>query len=130
MRKRVVRFVVLFVVGAVCIVCMLILIDFYALDGASLATGIEKGEPVIQAIEQYHQKKGIYPNTLGSLIPENIQSIPQPAWRYNFGYETCSSNSQYVLWFRRSNDADLYCGYVSSTGEWICSDSFSPSCNE
>lgn len=130
MRKRVLRLVVLFFVGAVTIVCMLMLTAFYALDGASLATGINKGEPILLAIEQYRQEKGIYPNALNSLIPEYFKSIPQPAWRYKYSYETCSSNSQYVLWFRRSNDADTYCGYASSISEWICSDSIPPECNQ
>jgi hypothetical protein len=114
--------------GVVFIFCSLFMIDFFTLDGASLEAGKKRGEPIIRALEQYHQDQGTYPVELVSLVPNYVKSIPQPAWRYQFNYDTCSSYNNYVLWFRRSNDVDTYCGYVSSGMEWKCSDSIPPRC--
>ena len=128
MNKKVVRYLGCVVLGTVFIICFIFLVDFYTLDGASLDTGKNIGEPIIRALEQYHTDLGIYPGILVSLVPKYMDSIPQPAWRYQFGYDTCSANKNYVLWFRRSNDVDTYCGYVSFKKEWRCSDSIPPKC--
>lgn len=41
---------------------------------------IRRGNLVVRALEQYHADRGQYPTTLSELVPDFIDTVPQPTW--------------------------------------------------
>lgn len=98
-----------------------------------------QAEPLIAAIEAYHQKKGSYPNQLQDLVPEFIQAIPSTSMvgYPEFKYSTAKSDrlfktyqlkistrtiginfDSFVYWPEADYPARMYGGGVERINDW------------
>ena len=101
------------------------------IDGSSERIGRESAGPLIVVLEEYRQGWGEHPKELDDLVPDFVESIPKPGWRFHYYYESCSvdepsaKNIGYTLSFPLGN-SDYFCQFSSVTEEWECQDSTPP----
>lgn len=86
----------------------------------------EIGDGIIEAIENYYVDKGLYPSTLGDLVPMYLSKIPKTITGHDFAF-ILHRPDYFTLKFpftRRSNNKVQYtCGYSAGPniiGEWEC----------
>ena len=121
------------------IVCPIVLLNIafpYLIDPLfqnKLHTISENSEPLIDALEQYHQTTGEYPESLDILIPKYLQEIPHsgvtmyPSYTYSprEGYK--NKISSYYLyssiplpgWDEFLYGPYIYDNYGASHGRWM-----------
>ena len=102
---------------------LVILAQFYRVDGPTVQEGQTRAQPLLAALEQYKINNGSYPSDLQALIPVYLSEIPRPAPRWEYTFEVTGNGDGFVLSFEagRNFDGD-YCEYYSETQVWRCSD--------
>jgi hypothetical protein len=105
--------------------CLWSLIWFYNLDAPSHENGSQKAQPLIDAIQAYHQRTGEFPTSLQALVPEYFPEIPKPDWRHQFEYGRSSNKNSFGVAFVPRGEAigDGWYVYCSSRNEWQGTDS-------
>ena len=102
---------------------LVVLAQFYRIDGPTIEAGQTRAQPLLAALEQYKTDTGAYPPDLQSLIPVYLSEIPRPAPRWEYTYEVQGNGDGFILSFEagRNFDGD-YCEYYSASQTWRCSD--------
>lgn len=86
-------------------------------EGVQARRGYEACEPVIAALEQYHDDHGGYPETLDALSPAYLEEIPQEANGFPIEYERTAGS--YTLEFSYLGPGMNHCTYTPEAG-WDC----------
>jgi hypothetical protein len=84
--------------------------------------GMEIGNKIISAIEQYHEITGNYPNELSDLVPQYLEEIPFTLTGQEYQYVLYKpdfGNGPYVLYFYGVT-GHWACGYSPKYDEWEC----------
>ena len=129
MRRSTRRMLLTVVVLAMLLLCVVPLVIIFRLDGPTAEQGQTRAAPLIEALEQYRQNEGHYPQDEQDLVPIYLAAIPKPALRYPYFYTVCPDRSVYILSFRPGGHSDLtpkYWGYSSATGAWKFADGGAP----
>lgn len=81
----------------------------------------KQSEPVIAALQRYYQKHGAYPDTLSSLVPDELNGLPHFSVKNggsdSLGYHR--EGTSYVLEFRYVQGGMNTCIYQPPKG-WLC----------
>ncbi|MBN2501779.1 MAG: hypothetical protein JXB38_13445 [Anaerolineales bacterium] len=91
-----------------------------------IKSGKEQLEMIIQAIEQYYEDTGAYPESLDALIPDYLDEIPLTITGQQFEYGLFD-HYIYIVKFeiarKRNPDTNSVwlCGYIRSSDLWECS---------
>ena len=95
------------------------------MDAPSLESGSRKAQPLIDAIQMYHQKTGAFPTSLQNLMPEYFPAIPKPDWRHEYEYGLSPNKKAFALAFVPQGEAigDGWYVYCSRPNEWERTDS-------
>jgi hypothetical protein len=86
-------------------------------EGEKAERGYEQAQPIIVALEQWHTKNGIYPQSLEVLVPAYFNTLPVP--NKNYGYTYRQSNKSYELRFNYTGPGMNICSY-SPLKRWEC----------
>ena len=85
--------------------------------------GIETGDEIVDAIENYHKDKGQYPKSLDDLIPEYLEKIPVTVTgeEYKYGVFEVEGFGPYSLHFSIAGDGWMGgCVYSTKYSAWEC----------
>lgn len=104
MRSKYFTFLVLF---AVCLLTIACPAPCDMEDGEINAVHAELA-PVVQAIENFHAEKKVYPNSLAELVPKYLKEVPKKANARKFSYNKIS-NDEYKIRIN-SQDGGTYSG--------------------
>lgn len=86
-------------------------------EGRKAEEGYRLAEPIIVALEQYHEDKGEYPASLEDLIPDYLDEIPSGEWIEGFRYD--QDQDSYALSFDYVGPCMNTCTYIPGKG-WDC----------
>jgi hypothetical protein len=94
-------------------------------SGEETDSGINIGNDIIKAVENYYDDYGYYPNTLLDLIPIYIQLIPTTTTNQKFIYIKLTPSSgngwsDYILSFELISKNGYGCSYHSGNRLWEC----------
>ncbi len=87
-------------------------------EGAKAALRYQTCAPLIAALEQYHQLKRAYPDTLNPLTPDFLPALPADLAALEITY--ARTDASYTLQFRYTGPGVNRCSYTPETG-WKCS---------
>lgn len=121
MRRSTRQMLLTVFVLAMLLLCGVPLTVVFRLDGPTAEQGQTRAQPLIDALERYHETNGAYAPDLPTLVPTYLATIPKPALRYPYFYTLCPDRSVYILSFRPGRHSDLtpkYWGYSSATRAW------------
>lgn len=123
--RRILFFTTILFGTCLCLGCFLAssLPLYKTLDQPTAEQGQQKADGLIKALERYKNETGVYPSDVDLLVPNYLDTIPQPAWNTRYDYELQSEGDEFILYFDVgiSIDGD-YCEYSSRTRSWYCSD--------
>lgn len=89
----------------------------YEASRPKVGSPFEEGNVVIKAIEAYRQAKGVFPESLGQLVPDYLNGIPPPNWGTNrWTYEHAPKEGRVYLSVRKRED--YYTAHVYGPGGW------------
>lgn len=80
----------------------------------------ERASSIIQALSNYEQDYGCFPEQLDALIPTYLEEIPETTVGQNFVYVLESQDSYYII-FDVPGKRDLSCRYIHRWDSWDCS---------
>ncbi len=101
-----------------CVVCMSLVSCGYDPSYDPRKAPISNAKIIIQALDAYRNSTGEYPVELDQLIPDYLESIPDPQWGTNEWEYNRANWDLYSIEIRRSEN--WYEGYYydSSTDSW------------
>jgi hypothetical protein len=79
---------------------LLVLASFFTCQ-ASAEQGRDGARRLARALEQYRAGHGAYPQQLGALVPEQIETLPQASWRWGdqpYGYSLGAGGRPWLGW--------------------------------
>ncbi len=90
-----------------------------------MSTGIERGNKIIKAIEDFHNAQGTYPSTLDALVPDYFPSIPVTTTDEIYYYRLFDpsgpmASEVYWLSFRLDYKPHTICTYLRRLDYWDC----------
>ncbi|GAK58316.1 hypothetical protein U27_05290 [Candidatus Vecturithrix granuli] len=102
---------------SLCIACLVLQACPAPGEGKKAEHGYAVCQPIIEALERYHQENRSYPDTLDVLIPEYIEGIPEEVHGYPILYNI--TEESYRLRFSYEQPGMNHCDYMPETG-WKC----------
>lgn len=81
----------------------------------------ERANELVQAISNYAQEYGRFPDRLDVLVPEFIAEIPYTVGGREFHYYRLYEPDEYLLYFEVTDKSSYGCGYSSRLEDWECS---------
>jgi hypothetical protein len=105
--------------------CMAVLVAMMACaapgEGRKAAAGYALCRPLIDALAEYHNQHGSYPETLEALVPDFVDAVP--ATYDNLPLEYTRTDTSYTLEFSYQRPGMNTCVYRPD-GDWTCSGYF------
>ena len=93
-------FVVLMVVLGL---CWVLYDTFYEWPNRGVAASRRRGDQIIAALERHYDRHGRYPDDLTTLVPTDLEAIPQPrAGTRRWKYQATEDNQAFHLSFATS----------------------------
>ena len=89
--------------------------------GEKAEQGYAVCNPIVDALERYHNDKGAYPETLNELTPEYLATVPQEVNNYPIRYDPVEGS--FMLAFEYAGPGINVCIY-SPEDEWKCSGAY------
>jgi len=93
-------------------------------DQGDLEESKRRGEFVVQALREYHDAHGTYPERLEDLTPQHVAEVPQPTWgTRRWSYRRYTADDSVTVHFQLSVAADgtgyplLY--YDPAVRDWV-----------
>lgn len=123
--KRVLKWLGVISLSFIGLSCLWSLISFYNLDAPGLENGRRKAQPVIDAIQTYHRKTGVFPLGLQGLVPRYFPTVPRPDLRHKYEYGLSPNKKAFALAFVPKGEAigDGWYVYCSRLDNWQRTDS-------
>ena len=87
-------------------------------QGEKAELGYQACAPIIEALEQYQEANGAYPDSLADLVPDYLPAVPAEVNDEPIRYEL--TDESYTLSFSYTGPGLNLCGY-SPEEEWRCS---------
>jgi hypothetical protein len=86
-------------------------------EGAKAEQGYRACQPIIAALQAYHDKEGVYPATLDALVPDYLGDVAQAANEWPIEYRL--TDTSYSLSFSYTGPGMNHCTYTPEAG-WYC----------
>jgi hypothetical protein len=93
-------------------------------EGDVAKRGYTAAQPVIDALEKYHQENQKYPDTWIKLAPKYIKELPKDGEGLRYNYMYIDDKDTYRIGFSYDGSGVLgisECTYYSNTKSWSCS---------
>lgn len=107
-----------------CAITVAVIIEILAICfivGFQAAETKHRGDQIVECLDSYKERNGVFPQKLDALTPVCLEQIPTTAMcifgHHQFVYSSDRDRSKYLLFFR-----GLFCiitYYHIETGEWI-----------
>lgn len=88
-------------------------------EGKRAEAGFAACEPLIAALEEYHDDYGAYPEALADLEPDYLADVPEEVNGYPIEYDRQPEAGTYALTTRYERPGMNICIYTSEGG-WNC----------
>ncbi len=90
---------------------------------ANIIRSQQRGDSIIAALDQYRDTRGVYPESLGEILGESLETIPVPvAGVDDWAYASVDSGRGFVLQFFANTFADPTSWYESQYESWFIQD--------
>lgn len=87
---------------------------------ANILRSQQHASRIIEALAEYHDQHGFYPDTLSALVPESLDTLPAPvAGVDEWSYASTEGGTGFVLQFSANRFDTFTAWYESRHGQWF-----------